>query len=179
MSDKLLNPKLPLPSNHEGMFYLALSEIDGRHPRIIELDAEYGGVTPYRVQPSGHLSQDALFSLMTLCPIVCRRTGSKIYCVGNSRMYQVALECLDPNQRIPVKEVEHRRLIEIDRLYWSEKLLFPIIFDVGKPRYQWLFNMLKKFQKLFSGLWSQSPFQSVLTTRHFAKLLKIDVRIFK
>jgi len=155
--------------------YISLSSIDGLHPRIIELDKEYAGVSPSNLA-SIKISEEALTSLMILNPIIIRRTKTKVLCVGNTLTFALAIITLEPNQKVPIIELKRSRVKEIEKLYWAEKLVTPITMNLGKTPHKWLFHLWCIFQNIFPNLWKNKIFPEVDSTRKFADLIKVDPR---
>jgi len=155
--------------------YIPLCSIAGLHPRIIELDKEHAGVSPNNLA-SIKISKEALTSLMILNPIIIRRTKTKILCVGNTLTFSLAIITLERNQKVPVIEMKKSRVVEIEKLYWAEKLVAPITMNLGRTPHKWLFHLWGIFQNIFPDLWKNKVFPEVDSTRKFANLIKVDPR---
>ena len=155
--------------------YISLSSIEGLHPRIIELDKEYAGISPINLA-SIKISEEALTSLMILNPIIIRRTGAKLFCVGNTLTFSLAIMTLKRNKKVPIIELKRSRIVEIEKLYWAERLVAPITMNLGRSPHKWLFHLWGILQNTFPDLWKRKAFPDVNSTREFADLIKVDPR---
>ena len=88
--------------------YISLSSIDGLHPRIIELDKEYAGISPNNLS-SIKISEEALASLMVLNPIIIRRTKTKVLCVGNTCQRKVEMSSFLPDRNVRFWLIDFRQ----------------------------------------------------------------------
>lgn len=175
MGNKTDTTKIPTQKVISEPTYISLSSIDGLHPRIIELDKEYAGISPNNLS-SIKISEEALASLMVLNPIIIRRTKTKVLCVGNTLTFSLAIITLERNQKVPIIEMTKKRVTEIEKLYWAEKFISPITMNLGRTPHKWLFHLWSILQNIFPDLWKNKIFPEVDSTRKFADLIKVDPR---
>lgn len=155
-----------------------LSNIVGLDPIVIELEKNHG-IPPYVYIHDQDLTEDAVLTLLELCPIVCRQRGTKVYCVGNIRLYQLALQFIDRDQPIPVRMISTRKLDEINRLFAADRLLMPIVTNQGRSKNKWLFDLWKSLRPTLPHLWKKEPLSRIQSDNAFASLLDIDPRTLK
>jgi len=174
MMDKNSNKRQKSDSKKvELLTELTLNQISGLHPRAKKLILE----NPYPSLASiseADWPREVILTLLKLHPIIIRRTENKIECVGNIRMYQISCKFLQLKDTVSVLEVRSRLNKEIDKLYWAENLLLPIITDLGPKRHLRLHEYWGKFKSLEVSLWKNTPFDSIKSLDGFAKLIRVN-----
>ncbi len=178
MADEIPNPSTNAPIAINGVHRIPISKINGLHHHMLKL-MEAGGIAPYSYVSSDDFPQDVLLSVIELCPIVCRNVRGRLLCVGNTRIYQLALKCFDPEQPVPVTVLSGKQLLQIDKLYWAENFILPIMTDMGRSRYTWLHGLWQYYHASLKKLWKRGALNSIESKKDFARLLNIDPRTLK
>jgi len=135
---------------------IRLSDIIGLDPKVLDLEREYG-IPPFIHIHDQSLTKEVVLTLLALRPIICRQRGDKVYCVGNTRLYQLALRYIDLDQPVPVIMISSRRLDEIYRLFIAERLLLPIVSNHGRGKSKWLFEQWQNLRPALKRLWKKEP----------------------
>jgi len=156
-----------------------LDMISGLHSRVLALEVEHAGIPPFRSIPSGHLTEEAVLAVLFLRPIICRKTSSKFECVGNVRSYQLAKDNLDGKVKVPYLLLEKRKLVEIDRLFWTERFLIPITAELNNSGNKWLYTLWQSRYMVWNQIWRHPPLNKIRSRRAFARLLGMDERNLK
>lgn len=173
-----VTPTISRPQASTETNALKLGDITGLHPKILELESEHG-IPPFVLIDSQDLTPDSVLTLLQLRPIICRSRGDCIYCIGNIRLYQLALQFLAPNQSIPVRMSSKRSLKEIEKIFIAERLILPISTNHGRQKNKWLFSQWKGLHELINTLWPKPPLSSINGPTPFARLLDVDPRTLK
>jgi len=173
-----MNNKESNPSPQFKPEFMKLSKIAGLHPYVKELESQYTGLAPFSSFNSENLPAQVIHSMLKLNPVIYRNLNGKKYCIGNIRLYQLAVNCLDPSENIQVSLSTVNRGIqaEISQLFWAEFLLVPLATDLGKKRHRWLHNLWIKFNQHFENTWSDKPLSKIKNKPEFARLINIDPR---
>jgi len=148
---------------------IPLSDIHGIHHRYKTLLEEH----PVSSRASFHaddFTAETLFYLLVLNPIIVRESNGKFYCVGNIHLYQLACGCLTEDTTIPVLKIKNNKLAEIDKLFWAEHLLLPIINHLG-PKQGERLTELWDTSKRESSPWKSPVLKRIKTKSKFKRLL--------
>lgn len=157
--------------NHGDLILVQLGQITGLHPRVLELDKEMVGIPPFA---KVELSEEAIRSLLELSPIVCKCSRNNFQCVGNTRTYELAIKFLDSNELIPVHVMRRKRLVEIDKLYWAERLVMPMANSLGRNRTKWLQYVWRLFNGSFGAVWKSPPINKIGLKKTLASILGVS-----
>lgn len=148
---------------------ISLSNIHSIHHRYKSLLE----VHPVPSRASFHADDftvETLSYLLALNPIVVRESNSKFYCVGNIHLYQLACVCLTEDTTIPVLKIKNKKLAEIDKLFWAEHLLLPVINHLG-PKQSERLTELWVTSRNESLPWKKPVLKRIKTKSKFKRLL--------
>lgn len=98
---------------------VCLADISGVHSAILDLERAHS-LPPLSFPPKAVLSAGILQSALKAYPIWVTRAKEKFTCVGNVRLYRLAMSCLAPNEEIPVLIIKSRKRDVIKTNYFSE-----------------------------------------------------------
>jgi len=160
------------------LFKVPLHQIKGIDVLTKKMLQKHVGFFPYTCSKNLNIPPSTFDSILELNPIILRKKSGVNYVVGNLRIYELIKNILDPNYLVEVKYVSSQRLIEVEKLFWSEHLLAPIINLSDSSVQSHIFKVHKAFTASPCP-WSSSPLSTINSKKSFAKLLGVDVRSLK
>ena len=146
-----------------------LEQVIDIHQHVKKLNLECP-LPSYQTFLTSDFPSESLMSILKLNPIIVRQSGNHYYCVGNIRMYELSTQILSPSIQVPVSYLSSRKLIEIEKLFWAERMLAPIIYDIGPKRTARLSQLWDYFRA--HQPWNKTPFKSITTKIKLTRLLR-------
>ncbi|MDX8380913.1 MAG: hypothetical protein R8M14_02235 [Ghiorsea sp.] len=148
---------------------IKLQDITGLHHRALELNAA-NTQPPYLPFGADDFSEDTVNTILTIRPIIVRKSREGFVCIGNSQSFILARMCLPQNADIPANLSKRKSLQEIEQLFWAEHLLLPIISDLGPKKELRVSTVWEAFRNTDSP-WRTLPLHSLTTMQKLKALL--------
>lgn len=115
---------------------MQLVDIGGEHSIVTDLDSELN--LPYLSQPPQEsLPKDVVRILLERTPLLTRQEKGHAVCIGNIRLYRLALVILGPSEFVPT--IEHSGALTADRIerlrqgLLAETFLLPAVYGRRAP----------------------------------------------
>ena len=155
---------------------IPIKDIKGIHHDLIAEERMLGvAPEPFALFQPGLLPRQAIEALLELRPVLVRRDKSKYTCVGNVRELMLAATLLPPDHSIPVRLVKGGDAAS--RLFWTDRLVTPVIRNTGDRWSQWLYQAWRRFKGAGSPpVAPGSLLNASSTQRKFAQALGLDPR---
>lgn len=153
-----------------------VGQIAGLHPDLVAQDRQLGiAPEPFTVLEPGVLPKEAVEVLLELRPVLVRRDRTRYSCVGNVREFMLAAMLLPPEHPIPVRLVKGEEVAS--RLYWTDRLVTPLIRYTGNRWARWLYHAWRRFTEPDTPpLVPESLLVAGRTQKRFAQALGLDAR---
>lgn len=132
---------------------VTLADINGVHPAITELEKELS-LPPLGISLKSEQKMEIVQSALRAMPTRLIESHGKYKCVGNVRLYRLAVSCLSLREEIPALITTSRNKRDVIQTnYLAELYLLPIAFALGLDDVRRLYEIWedKKDNQLFKS----------------------------
>jgi hypothetical protein len=166
------------PNVGKTVFSLALSQINDIHPQAKELFNQTDFFQNHLLASSQSLSDEAILVLLTLHPLIVKKSRSDYVCLTDLHLFNWAKQRLGEKTKVPVRLLKSNSKSIISTLILTEYYLSPLVNSLNKQGHKILASRWQQLNEKNSNNFLSHMTPELTTQEKFAKSLGSTRHIF-